>query len=83
MSYSLPPEFKDAKVKIMVLVGAKEKGVMIKSAHDMLQSNDYCKGYSVPGIGHGVSLADPQLFNELTKAWIENGIIPTRLAAIS
>ena len=83
MSYSLPPEFKNAKVKIMVLVGSKEKGVMIKSAHDMLQSNNYCKGYSAPGIGHGVSLADPQLFNELIKAWIENGILPTRLAAIS
>jgi len=83
MSYSLPPEFKNAKVKIMVLVGAKEKGVMLKSAHDMLQSNKYCTGYSVPGIGHGVSLADPELFNQLTRGWIENKELPTGLTAIS
>ena len=83
MSYSLPPEFKNAKVKIMVLVGAKEKGVMLKSAHDMLQSNKYSTGYSVPGIGNGVSLANPELFNQVTCSWIENKEMPAGLTAIS
>ena len=72
MSYALPQGFKNSKVRTMVLVGSKEKGVMLKSAQDMLRSNNYCKLYSVPGIGHGVSLADPQLFNKIAKAWIEN-----------
>ena len=45
-------------------------------------SNKYCKGYSVPGIGHGVSLANPELFNKIVKAWIENGNLPEGLVPI-
>ena len=82
MSYTLPQGFRNSKARIMVLVGAKEKGVMVKSAKDMLSSNKYCKGYLVPGIGHGVSLADPQLFNKIAKAWIENENLPEGLVPI-
>lgn len=83
MSYSLPESFQNARVRTMVLVGAREKGVMLKSARDMLKSNPSCKGCFVPGIGHGVSLADPILFNEIAKAWIENGNQPEGVVPIA
>lgn len=82
MSYSLPCSFKNSKAKTMILIGKKEKGIMKKSAIDMLMSNKYCEGYAVPNVGHGVSLADPQLFNQIVKAWINNEELPKEIESI-
>ena len=82
MSYSLPSSFKDSKVKALILIGKKEKGIMKKSAVDILNSNKYCKGYAVPNVGHGVSLANPDMFNKIVKLWIKNDILPNEIESI-
>ena len=82
MSYKLPETFKDHQVRTLVLAGCKEKSVMRQSAADLVHSNRYCIGYEIPGVGHGVSLADPELFNRLVKAWLEEKALPEKLITI-
>ena len=55
---------------------------MKKSTVDILNSNKYCKGYAVPNVGHGVSLANPDLFNKIVELWIKNDILPNELESI-
>jgi pimeloyl-ACP methyl ester carboxylesterase len=82
MSYTIPPAFRNTSARILLLAGAKEKSVMKRSAIDLQHANHSACAYIVPGIGHGVSLADPDLFNEITLAWIEDRALPESLKKI-
>lgn len=79
LEYSLPANFKNSKVKTLVIIGKKEKGIMKKSAIDMINNNKYCKGYAVSNVGHGISLAEPELFNKIVKSWINNDVLPQEI----
>ncbi|RLL43693.1 alpha/beta hydrolase [Oceanobacillus piezotolerans] len=75
MSFEIPKEFSEAKSKILVTVGAKEKAIMIKSAKDIVEANTNCFGVIISNIGHGIPLAKPELFNVMVEAWIlETGL---------
>ncbi|WNS44880.1 alpha/beta hydrolase [Paenibacillus sp. MMS20-IR301] len=56
--------------------GRKEKAVMRKSAADLVLRNPKCTLVIIPGTGHGVSLALPELFNRMVEAWIHNAGLP-------
>jgi pimeloyl-ACP methyl ester carboxylesterase len=73
MSFKIPDNFKKAKGKILITVGEKEKAVMKKSAMDLVKSNPNCKGLTIPGIGHGIALANPDFFNQIIEEWIGEG----------
>ena len=79
MSYTIPTGFRDASAHILLLVGAKEKSVMKKSTLDLLHANRRSEAYITPRIGHGVSLADPMLFNRILQAWMEASPLPVEL----
>lgn len=83
MSFTLPDEFSHVKGKILVTVGEKEKAVMGKSARDLAQANLNCQSIIIPNIGHGVSLANPDLFNNLVETWIQGGNITTKCKVIN
>ncbi|OAB40855.1 alpha/beta fold hydrolase [Paenibacillus antarcticus] len=70
MSYCLPQGFNQGKTKVLVLVGAKEKKQILKSSNVISSSSEYCEREIVPNIGHGISLANPALFNHMIEAWI-------------
>ncbi|MFJ5765651.1 alpha/beta fold hydrolase [Lysinibacillus sp. NPDC093210] len=70
MSFSIPENFKHVKSSMLVLVGDKEKSIMKKSANDLVKSNANCKGMVVADVGHGISLANPALFNEIIDNWL-------------
>ncbi|GAA0358488.1 alpha/beta fold hydrolase [Bacillus horti] len=76
MSFEIPKNFKAATGKILVTVGDQEKSVMKKSAKDIVASNSNCEGVIIPKIGHGVTMANPDLFNEMLEAWICKGNLP-------
>lgn len=83
MSYSLSNNFNNSKAKTLILIGKKEKNIMKKSAVNLLKNNKYCTGYSVPKVGHGVSLANPDLFNRIVNAWISNEKLPEEIEPIN
>lgn len=70
MSFQIPEKFRDARSKILVTVGEKEKSVMKKSMQDIVECNQHCTGLVIPQVGHGISLAKPDYFNQLIEKWV-------------
>ncbi|MCE5173382.1 alpha/beta hydrolase [Paenibacillus profundus] len=82
MSYRIPDGFKRSKANILVLVGEKEKKTMGKSAVVITRSNRNCQGYMIPRVGHGISLANPDFFNKLVEAWMNEKELPKGMRSI-
>lgn len=83
MSYTLPQGFAQCQAKVLTMVGEKERGVMLQSGAKIALAAQNGIGVVVPGIGHGVSLANPELFNQVVDAWIEGKELPRGLRAIA
>ncbi|WP_454190858.1 alpha/beta fold hydrolase [Paenibacillus sp. Marseille-Q7038] len=82
MSFRIPKEFSRSKAKILITVGNHEKQIMKKSVSELLDKNINCKGLIIPSVGHGVSLALPDLFNKMVDAWIHDGELPSGLIPV-
>lgn len=82
MSFCIPKEFSMSKAKILITAGNDEKKIMKKSVLDLLDKNINCKGLIIPNVGHGVSLALPDLFNQMVEAWIHDGELPNGLIPV-
>lgn len=76
MSFEIPSDFNRAMSKILVTVGEKEKAIMKKSALDIVSSNANCTGIIISHVGHGVSLVQPDYFNEMIERWKQEGSLP-------
>lgn len=83
MSFEIPKGFSKAKGKLLVTVGEKEKGVMKKSAKDIVNANLNGTGIILPKVGHGISLAMPDFFNHLVEGWIQEEKLPKECKVIS
>ena len=62
-NYKLPDTFKEMTVPSLILIGSKEPSIIKKSLMTLVKSNSNCKGYIMPDVKHGASLANPKLFN--------------------
>ncbi|WP_438349895.1 alpha/beta fold hydrolase [Paenibacillus sp. FA6] len=82
MSFSIPKDFSMSKSKILITVGEKEKKIMKKSVLDILDKTSNGKGIIIQKVGHGVSLAQPELFNKIVDAWINDKELPSRLTPV-
>ncbi|GGH11577.1 alpha/beta fold hydrolase [Paenibacillus segetis] len=76
MAFQIPEDFARSNAKILVTVGATEKKMMKKSVLDIVNKNSNGQGMIIPGVGHGVSLAQPELFNSIVEAWIHDRELP-------
>lgn len=72
MTFQIPEQLHRSTAKILVTVGEKEKKMMRKSAADIAASHRSCEVRILPEVGHGVPLAQPELFNEIIEAWIRD-----------
>jgi len=82
MSFGIPNENMHSSARLLVLVGDKEKKPMLESASLLTLMYPNCAGYTIPRIGHGVSLADPALFNRIIEAWMLDKEMPHNLKPI-
>lgn len=76
MAFEIPENFSKVQAKILVTVGEKEKGIMKKSAVDIVKHNPNCEGVILPNIGHGIPLAEPDRFNHIVEEWMKDGKVP-------
>lgn len=83
MSFTIPKGFKNASSNILVTVGDKEKRIMKDSMNEILANNTNCTGIIIPEIGHGISLANPILFNNIIENWLEHDILPENLIIVN
>ena len=81
MSYTLPERFRECKARVLSMVGEKEKGAMLNSNEQIVAAVNGA-GVVMPGIGHGVSLTNPDLFNRIMEAWVEGKELPAGLKII-
>lgn len=72
LSYELPESFARHTVNTLVLIGAKEKRDLHHSAAVLTSRNASCTGYRFEGVGHGISLAQPDVFNMLLESWLQD-----------
>lgn len=82
MSFSIPHGFRKAKGNILVTVGDKEKAIMKKSAQEIVENNVNCIGAIIPDVGHGISLQNPDYFNQMIEHWLEKGALPSDVTVI-
>lgn len=73
LSFSIPEQLKQSTAKILVTVGAKERGIMKQSAKDIVSKTRHSRGVIVPNIAHGLPYIHPKLFNQLVTCWIDEG----------
>lgn len=82
MSFKIPNGFNNAESNILVTVGEKEKAIMKKSARDIVASNSNCTGIIIPNVGHGISLMNPNFFNQMIENWIQDFSLPQGVVTI-
>lgn len=82
MSFAIPRDFSKATGKILVTVGENEKAIMKKSAKDIVESNPNCTGIIISDVGHGVSLARPDFFNQMVDTWVNKETVPVECGVI-
>lgn len=75
LSFSIPKRLKHSTAKILVTVGAKERGIMKQSAKDILRETKKSSGVIVSNIAHGLPYIHPKLFNQLVSHWIDEGAV--------
>ncbi|WP_342433095.1 alpha/beta hydrolase [Neobacillus sp. FSL H8-0543] len=83
MSFEIPKYFNTANGKILVTVGEREKAIMKKSAKDIVSNNSNCIGIMIPNVGHGISLVNPNYFNQMIEKWIQVGVLPLEAITIT
>ncbi|AOZ94133.1 alpha/beta fold hydrolase [Paenibacillus crassostreae] len=82
MSFEIPKDFNKAKGKILVTVGEREKAIMKKSANDIVINNSNCIGIIIPNVGHGISMSNPNFFNQIVETWILDAALPQGVKTI-
>lgn len=70
MSFDIPSSFGKSTAKILATVGTKEKKLMKTSALTIAKNHSNCTTLMVSEVGHGLPLANPDLFNELVVNWL-------------
>lgn len=82
-SFRLPKGLECNTVPTLILVGQKERGIMLNSAKDLVSAIPHSKGYLVQGVGHSFNFDDPSLYSKILRAWLTDKELPTdRLKAV-
>lgn len=56
---------------------------MKDSMTEILEGNPNCTGIIIPKVGHGISLANPKLFNTLIENWLEHDNLPEEVMTVN
>lgn len=76
-TFELPDGLKENNIPILVLVGQKERKIMINSAKDLVSIIPNSRGYVVQGVGHGFNFDNPLLYNNILRGWFIDRQFPT------
>ncbi|WP_223249607.1 alpha/beta fold hydrolase [Bacillus sp. NMCN6] len=82
LHYKLPDTFQQAKARILVTVGEREKGIMKRSAKKITNSHPKAAGVVVAAIGHTFTFEKKELFIDMIQCFIEDRALPAELKEI-
>ncbi|MFJ5965733.1 alpha/beta fold hydrolase [Bacillus sp. NPDC093026] len=83
LHYKLPKTFQQAKARILVTVGEKERGIMQRSAKQLTNAHPRATGVIIPNIGHTFPFEKIELFTEMVTCFVEGRDLPKELKDIN
>ncbi len=83
LSFRLPENLSRVSTPTLVLAGAREYGVMRRSARDLAAALPHGRAAIVQGARHNWPLEHPDLFAEVLCAWVRSAPLPNRLIDIA
>lgn len=72
MSFAVPVHYRQASCKLLITVGEREKAIMRLSAEELHQKNENSTLMIFEDAGHGMSLKNAELFNEILERWLSD-----------
>lgn len=78
-NFSLPDGVTGITIPVLFVTGEKDISVNHTSIPQLAQLVPGSVGVYAPGLHHGWNGEDPDLFNEMTRAWIEGQSLPSRM----
>lgn len=76
MLFKMPFGIHKANVPVLVMTGQKDYGIIKESARDLLNVLPNSKGAMALKVGHLWNIENPELFNNVLRAWITDETIP-------
>jgi len=80
--FEMPESFEDVKTKCLLLYGENECKTMIESAELLKKTAKNIEGFYISNVGHGISLAKPDLFNRIVKSFFNEEKYPENIKLI-
>lgn len=74
MLFKMPNGLDKAKVPALVMAGEKDYIIVKESAKDLLNVLPNSKGAMVLKVGHMWNMENPEIFNKILRAWINDNI---------
>lgn len=79
VDFELPPNLEKVTVPIIVVTGEKDQKLVTQSVKDLAALLPQAKGFYAPGSHHGWNGEDPELFNAMARAWLNENALPEQL----
>lgn len=82
MLFKMPDGLEKANVPVLVMTGQKDYRIIKESAKDLLNVLPNSKGAMALKTGHMWNIENPDLFNNVLRAWITDKTLPSGIIAI-
>jgi pimeloyl-ACP methyl ester carboxylesterase len=79
MRFRLPCNLDKVTTPTLIMIGQKERGIMHKSANELVTAIPTAQGCVAPNVGHNWNFEAPELFSRTVRAWIEDKPLPSVL----
>ena len=81
-TFRVPPGLGSVTCPVLITVGEREMKVMKESAHDLVAATPLARAFIVAGHGHNWPVQDPDLYAQVVRAWMSNGLLPDKLRSL-
>ncbi len=78
MLFRMPDNLEHSDVPVLVMTGEKDYRIVNESAINLLNVLPNSKGAMALKVGHLWNIENPELFNEVLRAWISNEDLPKK-----
>lgn len=79
MLFKMPDSLEKAEAQVLVMTGEKDYKIIKESARDLLNVLPNSKGAMALKVGHMWNIENPELFNNVLRAWITDKALPEGL----
>lgn len=81
--YQVPASLHSVNVPTLITAGSRESNIITQAVQTISTLMPNAQGCLAPGLGHGWNIEDADLFNAMTRAWITNVPLPSRLQPVN